>query len=73
VRKSKVLAALQYLIQHNPLYGDVIVAHSTIYNWPNEFILSDLQQQVISLDETDHNERVGYSVNLQEGNYENDW
>lgn len=73
VRKSKVLAALQYLIQHNPLYGDVTVAHSTIYNWPDEFIPSDLQQQVISLDETDHNERVGYSVNLQEGNCENDW
>ncbi|CAG8102726.1 unnamed protein product [Penicillium nalgiovense] len=73
VRKSKVLAALQYHIQHNPLYGDVTVAHSTIYNWPDEFIPSDLQQQVISLDGTDHNERVGYSVNLQEGNYENDW
>ncbi|KAJ5367173.1 hypothetical protein N7541_001114 [Penicillium brevicompactum] len=73
VRKSKVLAALQYLIQHNSLYGDVTVAHSTIYNWPDEFIPSDLQQHVISLDETDHNERVGYSVNLQEGNYENDW
>ncbi|KAJ5195493.1 uncharacterized protein N7498_008931 [Penicillium cinerascens] len=29
--------------------------------------------QVIYLGNTDHLERAGYSVNLQEGNYENDW
>lgn len=73
VRKAKVLAALQYLIQHNPLYRDVTVARTTVENWPDDFIPSDLQQQVICLDETDHHERAGYSVNLQKGNYENDW
>jgi hypothetical protein len=25
------------------------------------------------LDETDHNKKTGYIVNLQEGNFENDW
>lgn len=73
VRKSKVLAALQYLVQHNPLYGDVTVARSTLHNWPDDFIPSDLQKQIICLAEADHQERVGYSVNLENGNYENDW
>lgn len=49
------------------------IDHSAIENWPDDFIPSDLQQQVICLDETDHHERAGYIVNLQEDNYENDW
>lgn len=73
VRKCKVLAALRYLVRHNPLYGDVTIDHSAVDNWPDDFIPSDLQQQVICLGDTDHHERGGYSVNLQEGNYENDW
>jgi hypothetical protein len=55
------------------LYGDVTINHSTLDQWPDDFIPSDLQQQVICLDETDHHERAGYGVNLQEGNYENEW
>lgn len=73
VRKHKVLAALRYLVQHNPLYGDVTIDHSVVDHWPDEFIPSDIQQQVICLGDTDHHERAGYCVNLQEGNYENDW
>jgi hypothetical protein len=73
VRKYKVLAALRYLVQHNPLYGDVTIDHSAVDLWPDDFIPSDLQRQVICLGDTDHQERAGYSVNLQEGNYENDW
>ncbi|KAJ5318263.1 hypothetical protein N7476_004683 [Penicillium atrosanguineum] len=49
------------------------VHHSTVDHWPDGFIPSDLQRQVICLGDTDHLERAGYSVNLQEGNYENDW
>ncbi|KAJ5198759.1 uncharacterized protein N7498_007876 [Penicillium cinerascens] len=73
VRKHKVLAALRYLVRHNPLYGNVTIDHSAVNHWPDEFIPSDIQQQVICVDNTDHHERAGYSVNLQEGNYENDW
>lgn len=73
VRKHRVLTALQHLVQSNPLYGDVTINHSTLDQWLDDFIPSDLQQQVICLDETDHHERAGYSVNLQEGNYENEW
>jgi hypothetical protein len=73
VRKTKVLAALQFLTHNNPLYQDVQISHSTMAGWPDDFIPSAIQQDMICLDETDHDERTGYSVNLQEGNFENDW
>ncbi|KAJ5370019.1 uncharacterized protein N7496_006111 [Penicillium cataractarum] len=73
VRKHKVLTALRYLVQHNPLYGDIAVEHSAMDEWPDEFVPSEIQQQVICLSSTDHHERAGYSVNLHDENYENDW
>jgi hypothetical protein len=73
VTKNRVLAALRYLIQHNPLYQDVAISHSTLENWPDDFVPSALQQDIICLDETDLDERAGYSVDLRGGNYENDW
>ena len=60
-------------MQHNPLYRDVTIDHSTINDWPDEFIPSDLQQQIICVSEADHHERAGYTVDLQDDNYENDW
>ncbi|EPS29066.1 hypothetical protein PDE_04014 [Penicillium oxalicum 114-2] len=73
VRKHKVLAALQYLVQYNPLYQDVTIDHSAVDEWPDDFIPSDLRQHVVCLGESDHHERTGYTVDLQEHNYENDW
>lgn len=73
VRKTTVLAALQFLIQNNSLYQDVQISRSTMALWPDDFVPSALQQGLICLDETDHDERAGYSVGLQEGNFENDW
>lgn len=73
VRKHKVLAALQYLVQYNPLYRDVTINYSTVGAWPDDFVPSDLQQEIVYLGESDHHERAGYSVNLEENNYENDW
>jgi hypothetical protein len=70
VRKHKVLAALQYLVRHNPLYREVTVNHSAVNDWPDDFIPSDLQQHVICLRETDHHERAGYTVDLEDRNYE---
>ena len=60
-------------MQHNPLYSDVTIEHSGMDQWPDEFVPSEIQQQVICLSSTDHHERAGYSVNLHEENYENDW
>ena len=43
-----------------------------IDRWSEDFVLSDIQDNIICLDELDHQEREGYTVNLQHGNYEND-
>ncbi|KAI7971253.1 hypothetical protein EIK77_001186 [Talaromyces pinophilus] len=72
VRKAKVLAALQYLKHHNHLYGDIAINFSMTDRWSEDFVPSDLQENIIFLDEPDNQEREGYTVNLQHGNYEND-
>jgi hypothetical protein len=41
-------------------------------NWSGEFIPPELRDNIIQLDEPDHREREGYTVNLAQGNYEND-
>ncbi|OKO97720.1 ATP-dependent DNA helicase PIF1 [Penicillium subrubescens] len=72
VRKAKVLAALQWLVQHNPLYRDLTINQPMIDDWSDDFIPPELRDSIISLDEPDHHEREGYTVELQMGNYEND-
>jgi hypothetical protein len=72
VRKAKVLAALRYLVKHNHLYRDVTINHSIIDDWNDDFIPRGLRDSIVCLDEPDHHEREGYTVDLQTGNYEND-
>jgi hypothetical protein len=72
VRKAKVLAALQYLVQHNRLYRRLTINRPMIGDWADDFIPPELQDNIIFLDESDHHEREGYTVNLHTGKYEND-
>lgn len=72
VRKAKVLAALRYLVENNHLYRDVTINHSMIDDWNDDFIPRGLRDSIVCLDEPDHHEREGYTVDLQTGNYEND-
>ena len=72
VRKFKVLAALQYLVRHNHLYRHLTINQPMINDWSDDFIPLELRDNIICLDESDHHEREGYTVNLQTGNYEND-
>lgn len=72
VRKAKVLAALQYLVQHNHLYRNLTINRPMIDDWADDFIPPELRDNIICLDESDHHEREGYTVNLRTGNYEND-
>jgi hypothetical protein len=73
VRKHKVFAALQYLVNHNPLYRDVLINHSAVDSWADDFIPPELQDHIICINDTDHHERAGYTVDLENHNYENDW
>ncbi|KAH6668246.1 hypothetical protein B0J14DRAFT_488315 [Halenospora varia] len=72
VRKDKVLAALQYLVQHNHLYRDLTINYAMIDGWNEEFIPPEIRDNIICLRGSDHHERGGYTVNLQTGNCEND-
>jgi hypothetical protein len=72
IRKHKVLAALQYLIRHNRLYRDLTINQSMLDSWSDDFVPLELRDNIIQLDEPDHHEREGYTVNLAHGNYEND-
>lgn len=72
VRKSKVLAALQYLVQHNHLYHGITINYPVIDDWGDDFIPSELRNSIVCLDEPDHHEREGYTVSLGTGNHEND-
>lgn len=72
VRKAKVLAALQYLVQYNHLYRDLTINQPMIDDWSDDFIPLELRDSIICLDEPDHHEREGYTVDLRTGNYEND-
>ena len=73
VRKDKVLSALHYLVQHNHLYRDITINHTAIEGWPDEFVPSEIADNITYLEDPDHHEREGYTVSLQTGNYENDF
>lgn len=64
VRKAKVLAALQYLIQYNHLYRGLTINRSIIDDWSDDFIPLELQDSIIYLDKPDHHKREGYTVDL---------
>ena len=72
VRKDKVLMALHYLVQHNHLYHDLTINNTMIEDWPEEFIPPEIADNITFLENPDHREREGYTVSLQNGNYEND-
>ena len=73
VRKDKVLAALQYLVQHNHLYHDLAINYRMIDSWADNFIPPEITENITCLEKPDHHEREGYTVSLQSGNYENDF
>lgn len=72
VRKLKVLAALQFSVRHNRVYQDIAINYHMIHGWIDDFILPELRDNVICLDESDSGEREGYTVSLRIGDYEND-
>src|SRR5947209_8763738 len=72
VRKDKILAALRYLVQYNHLYHDLIINYAMIDGWANDFIPPEIVDNITCLANSDHHEREGYTVSLQNGNYEHD-
>ena len=72
VRKEKVIRALLWLCENNPLYKSVRINHDLINRWTESFIPPVLQEAVICLPEdNDSGERGTYSGDM-EGLSEND-
>ncbi|KAJ5483161.1 hypothetical protein N7530_002407 [Penicillium desertorum] len=59
-------------ISYRALRGHLIVITQNPGSWCDEFIPPELQDNIIQLDQSDHQEREGYTVDLAQGNYEND-
>jgi hypothetical protein len=73
VRRHIVLAALQYLTRHNHVYCNVAINNAILDTWDDDFIPSDLQENIVSISLPYGQEREGYSVHLDTGNHENDF
>jgi hypothetical protein len=73
VRKHRVLAALQYLVRHSQVYQNLTINYQMLDTWSEEFIPPELQENMICVDVPDSHEREGYSIELDSGNYENDF
>jgi hypothetical protein len=67
------LAALQFLVDHNPVYKDVNINRRMIDDWRQEFIPADIMDNITILSTDDTHEREGYAVSLENGNHENDF
>src|SRR6202046_3836714 len=72
IRKAKVIQALLWLCEHNPLYRAVQINHELINQWTESFIPPVLQEAVVHVPEDrDSDERGTYSGDM-EGLSEND-
>jgi hypothetical protein len=50
----------------------ITINHTMIGGWSDEFIPPEITENITHLEDPDHHEREGYTVNLLSGNYEND-
>ena len=72
IRKDKVIRALLWLCEHNPLYGSVQVNHQLLAQWSDTFIPSVLQETLIMVPEDKDSEERGTYAGDMDGNFEND-
>ena len=72
IRKEKVLRALLWLCQHNPLYRSVRVNHELIDQWADGHIPPLLQDAVVHIPEDQDSDERGTYAGDMEGLFEND-
>ncbi len=71
VRRQKILDALTWLQEHNPLYRDIVINHDMLETMPDEFIPEGISSRVVSMNQ-DSKEREGYAADFNTSNDEND-
>jgi len=72
VRKEKVIRALLWLCEHNPLYHSVKINHELISRWSESFIPPVIQEAVTNLPETEDSDERGTYAGDMDGFSEND-
>ena len=64
-RQDKILAALHFLVHHNELYRQVRINYPLTDDWGNDFIPSEISDNITYITNTDHHEREGYTASLR--------
>jgi len=72
VRKDKVIRALLWLCEHNPLYKSVQINHELISQWEDSFIPRVLQEEIVHAPEDENSDERGTYAGDMEGLSEND-
>src|SRR6267378_2033232 len=72
VRKDKVIRALLWLCEHNPLYKSVRINHELINQWEDSFIPRVLQEEIVHAPEDGNSDERGTYAGDMEGLSEND-
>ena len=74
IDKDRVLKALLWLVQYNPLYSNVTIDYNLIQSWEQRFVPEVLiQNAIITEDNWELDQREGYITSLEGGSYENDF
>jgi len=72
VRKDKVIRALLWLREHNPLYKPVRINHEPNSQWEDSFIPRVLQEEIVHAPEDGNSDERGTYAGDMEGLSEND-
>jgi hypothetical protein len=72
VHKDKVIRALLWLCEHNPLYKSVRINHELISRWEDSFIPRVLQEEIVHAPEDGNSDERGTYAGDMEGLSEND-
>jgi hypothetical protein len=51
----------------------MVINYPMVDDWADDFIPAELQHYIILVNNMDYDEHQGYIVDLQDGNYKNDW
>jgi hypothetical protein len=60
-------------VRNNHYYHDLIINYSLLSSWPDDFIPSQISDNISYINDPDHAEREGYVANLEPENFENDF
>jgi hypothetical protein len=71
IRKDKVLRALLWLCEHNPLYKSVRINHEFPSEWSESFIPAVLQESLAKIPEDKDLEERGTYAGDMDGIFEN--